>query len=322
VRRPCFPGTTYPGRVLAIPRMTFDASLHDAAVAAGAEPFVGRADEPELDDGRLSGFTLSSGDRVVGDAVIGADGATSRVAEVAGLLDPRRVLWGFAVRGYVEAAVDRPRIYFWETQPRRAFPGYGWLFPGLDGTANVGLGAGLMDNRAKASVATREFAAFQRHVGASQATTRLGGWLKMGMAGTAPARERVLLVGDAAGLVNPLQGEGISQAMRSGRAAAEAVFDNPANPAESYRAFLAESYCRFSSVAASLHQALLPRPRAVSAVGRLLTAPGIGHLIAGGWSIYWNDLLDGARPSRARTMASAAERSGRLLTAAIRTGRR
>ena len=45
----------------------------------------------------------------------------------------------------------------------------------------------------------------------------------MGLAGTTPARDRVLLVGDAAGLVNPLQGEGIAQAMDSGRAAAESI---------------------------------------------------------------------------------------------------
>ena len=45
----------------------------------------------------------------------------------------------------------------------------------------------------------------------------------MGMVGTVPAAGRVLLVGDAAGLVNPLQGEGIAQAMTSGRAAAEAI---------------------------------------------------------------------------------------------------
>ena len=45
----------------------------------------------------------------------------------------------------------------------------------------------------------------------------------MGMVGTTPAAGRVLLVGDAAGLVNPLQGEGISQAMQSGRWAAEAI---------------------------------------------------------------------------------------------------
>ena len=64
---------------------------------------------------------------------------------------------------------------------------------------------------------------------------RLGGWLKMGMVGTVPAAGRVLLVGDAAGLVNPLQGEGIAQAMTSGRAAAEAVLGSPGAGGRRYR---------------------------------------------------------------------------------------
>ena len=58
---------------------------------------------------------------------------------------------------------------------------------------------------------------------------QLGGWLKMGVVGTRPAEGRVLLVGDAAGLVNPLQGEGIAQALASGQAAARAVLDRPAD---------------------------------------------------------------------------------------------
>ncbi len=49
---------------------------------------------------------------------------------------------------------------------------------------------------------------------------RVGGWIKLGLIGTEAARGRVLLAGDAAGLVNPLQGEGIGQAMSSGHLAA------------------------------------------------------------------------------------------------------
>jgi hypothetical protein len=72
---------------------------------------------------------------------------------------------------------------------------------------------------------------------------------------------------------------------------------------------------------AAAHAALLPRPRAVSAVGRLLTAPGVGPLVAGGWSIFWNDLLDGAEPRPARTLAAAAHRVGRAATSTSRTRR-
>jgi hypothetical protein len=239
------------------------------------------------------------------------------------LVDQTRVLWGFAVRGYVDIPVAEPRIYIWEPQPRRALPGYGWLFPGGDGAANVGLGVGVLSDRSGGVEATRQFAAFVDHVadadgadggGSPRPAARLGGWLKIGMVGTMPAQGRVLLVGDAAGLVNPLQGEGISQALRSGRAAAEAVLAGPDGAAVRYRAFLRSELAPYLSVTAPAHRALLPRPRVVSAMGRVLTAPGVGAALAGGWAIYWNDLLDGARPGAARVVAGAADRLGRLAT--------
>jgi hypothetical protein len=144
----------------------------------------------------------------------------------------------------------------------------------------------------------------------------LGGWLKLGMVGTNPARGRVLLTGDAAGLVNPLQGEGISQAMGSGRAAAQAVLADPARAARSYRAYLANAYAPYHSTTAPVHGALLPRPRVVSALGRVLTAPALGSVLAPGWSIFWNDLLEGAEPTVPRAVAALAAGIGRTATAA------
>jgi menaquinone-9 beta-reductase len=320
VRLPCFPGDAYPGHTLAVPRRSFDATLHDAAVTAGAEPITGRADEPVRADADLAGFVLATGERVLADVVIGADGATSRVAEAAGLVDPDRVLWGFAVRGYAGHEVAEPHIYFWEPTPRRAFPGYGWVFPAGNGTSNVGLGVGVLADRSAGSVATRRFPEFLDHVGGS-VTGRLGGWLKLGMVGTVPAAGRVLLVGDAAGLVNPLQGEGISQALRSGRAAAEAVLAGPAQAATHYRTWLAEEFGPFLAAAAPAHAGLLPRPRTVAALTRVLTAPGLSAVIAGGWSIYWNDLLAGARPSRARTLAAVFDRVAPAVARATKGGR-
>src|SRR5918995_216981 len=312
VRLPCYPGRTYPGHALALPRADFDATLHETAIRAGAEAFVDRAAEPLLGDGGLEGFSLSTGTELRADVIIGADGASSRVAGAADLVDPRRVLWGFAVRAYVDDSVDLPHIVLWEPTPWRAFPGYGWLFPGPDGRANLGLGLGTLSNRAGAATAARELPAFVRTLrelgllrGAASAPT-LGGWLKLGMVGTNPARGRVLLPGDAAGLVNPLQGEGISQAMSSGRAAAQAALADPARAARRYRAYLANTYAPYHSTTAPAHQALLPRPRVVSAVGRVLTAPAIGSLLAPGWSIFWNDLLDGAQATVPRAVAAVA----------------
>ena len=327
VRLPCFPGRTYPGHAFALPRVEFDEALHEAAVRAGAEAFVDRAADPLWSDGELEGFSLASGMDLRADIIIGADGASSRVATGAELVDDRRVLWGFAVRAYVEEGVDLPHIVLWERAPWRAFPGYGWLFPGPDGRANLGLGLGTLSTRAGAATAARELPAFVRTLrelellGGAPIGPTLGGWLKLGMVGTNPARGRILLTGDAAGLVNPLQGEGISQAMSSGRAAAQATLADPAQAARRYRAYLASTYAPYHATTAPVHQALLPRPRIVSAVGRALTAPALGSLLAPGWSIFWNDLLDGAEPKVPRAAAAVAAGVGRTATARGRTRR-
>jgi menaquinone-9 beta-reductase len=327
VRLPCFEGRTYPGHALALPRAELDAALHDAAVADGAEPFLGRAAAPLIGDAGLEGFTLATGLELRADVVIGADGASSHVAGAADLVDPHRVLWGFAVRAYLDAPVDAPHIVLWEPSPWRAFPGYGWLFPGPDGRANLGLGLGMLSSRTAAAAAARDLPAFTDRVrslgllGAATPAPILGGWLKLGMVGTRPASGRVLLAGDAAGLVNPLQGEGISQAMGSGRAAAEAVLAGPSQAAEHYRAHIARTYAPYNTTTATAHATFLRHPWAVSAVGRLLTSPMVGSTIAGAWSIYWNDLLDGAVHRRSRTVAASAARLGRVATSRGRTRR-
>jgi hypothetical protein len=51
---------------------------------------------------------------------------------------------------------------------------------------------------------------------------------------------------------------------------------------------------------------MLTRPRLVAGAGRLLTAPGLGPLLSGGWAVYWNDLLDGAGPGWPRRTARLA----------------
>ena len=105
----------------------------------------------------------TGGGSIEADFVIGADGATSITARTAGLVDASRVLWGFAVRGYIEADVTRPVIALWNEQPRRGFPGYGWLFPGPDG-ANLGLGLGLGHTRGHGHRAQQQLDEFRSHL--------------------------------------------------------------------------------------------------------------------------------------------------------------
>ena len=211
----------------------FDATLYEAAVAAGAEPVHGRvyalaaADPTGVDRG--SGWPDGRA-LLAGDVVIGADGANSQVAAQAGLVDAAHALWGFALRSYLDAEVALPHIVLWEPDHGSCSPGYGWAFPAEGGGVNVGLGVAFRrGDRTASRQAGEQFGRFLAHLarlglpldaGPDRAANWLGGWLKMGMVGTVPARGRVLLVGDAAGMVNPLQGEGIAQAMAAGRAAA------------------------------------------------------------------------------------------------------
>jgi hypothetical protein len=66
---------------------------------------------------------------------------------------------------------------------------------------------------------------------------------------------------------------------------------------------------------------MVARPRAISAVGRILTAPVVGRALAPGWGLFWNELLAGAAPSFGRTVAALAELSGRAATARTSTRR-
>lgn len=330
VQLPCADGLTYPGHGMAVTRTVLDATLYEAALDAGAVPVFGRADEPVTVDGRFDGFRLSTGEELRADFVIGADGATSGVAAAADLVEANRVLWGFAVRAYLPQAVDLPAIVLWEPTPWHAFPGYGWVFPGEEGCANVGLGIGTLSDRQAGAKAVRALPTFVEHVrtlglladtSPPTPSRRLGGWLKMGIVGTTPAAGRVLLVGDAAGLVNPLQGEGISQAMGSGRSAGEAVLSAPGHVAERYCAALVAEHLPYHRIAAATQAALLGRPWAVAAIVRLLTIAGRRNDLGGGWAIFWNELLDGAPPGRHRTIAAAITRLAGSTTTRTATSR-
>lgn len=326
---PARAGTTYPGYAIVARRARLDHVLHELAVEAGAVPVTGRASNGLFSEGgRLSGFEVVREKeppvRLTADIVIGADGALSRVAAAAGLVNESRVLWAFAVRAYMAAAPPLPRIHFWEPSKMAGYPGYGWVFPGEEGLANVGLGVGARGDRRAGARASRDLTAFVASAGLDPSALgrTLGGWIKMGMVGTDPARDRTLLVGDAAGLVNSLQGEGIAQAMGSGRAAAEAFLAGGADGAAGiYKSALARRYAPYAATTAPVTAWMVDRPRAVAYLGRVLTAPGVGRLLSGGWALYWNDLVDGARPGGARRMARLTEVIGRSATSRLADGR-
>ncbi len=315
VRLPAYPGRTYAGHGIVVPRVVFDDALRTAALEAGAVGIRGRISDLEAGPhGTVLALLTSDGQRLSGDVIIGADGALSPVARLAGLLRPDRALWGFAVRAYVPAEVPLPLLVLHDARPWQIYPGYGWLFPGAAGQANVGIGVGLGSSR-RATPLRADLARFCERLRAAgdlapgaQPGPVIGGWLRMGGRGTPLAAGNVLLAGDAAGLINPLQGEGIGPALVSGRLAAEAVLAGPASAAGCYTEAATAAFGGYRPGAAALQAALLRRPRVTSAAVRALTAPAVSRLVAGPWSVYWNGLADGAQPRPAAWAAALVQR--------------
>jgi geranylgeranyl reductase family protein len=315
-------GGDYPAQALVIARTSLDGALHAAAVKAGAEPRRARVAELAPGEGPGVDLSLSDGRRARAAFVVGADGALSRVARTAGLLRPAHALWGFALRAYVPAEVSAPHIVLWAPRDGRPLPGYAWLFPAGPGRANLGLGVAMLDRRPHAILAGRLLPAFAADLasrGLIDPATALdglrGGWLRMGLSGCVPASERVLLAGDAAGLVNPLQGEGISEAMTSGHAAASAILERPGEAAATYRAAIRASFAGFQASAGALHAVAVARPRVRTVAARALTAPVAGRLSSPAWSVWWNDLLAGATPGIGRSSAAVLAAAARAATA-------
>jgi menaquinone-9 beta-reductase len=304
---PAFAGRAYADHGVIVPRVVFDDALRNAAITAGATPVAARivgADRGK--DGTLERVIASDGKTLRGRVVIGADGALSPIAHLAGMLDSDAALWGFAIRGYLDAEVPLPLLALLDVEPRKIFPGYGWLFPGAHGRANIGIGLALPRRQRPAAALRQDLARLRGRLEASgdlppdsQVKSITGGWLRMGGVGSRPAANNVLLIGDAAGLVNPLQGEGIAQAMISGRLAARAILADPARAGEGYAASLDERFTPFMSGASAIHVTMLQRARLTSTTARVLTTPGVRRVVAGTWALYLNGLADGSasRPS-------------------------
>ena len=194
-------------------RRGFDARLYAEAVAAGAWPLA-RARPTEIDTDRHQ-LRLSCGRRLHYGVLIGADGVNSTVGRhlFGRAHDPATI--GFALE--VEApAKSEP----WVEIDFAAAPwGYGWAFPKA-GSLTLGVG-GLY--RHNPDLRPRLAAYLRRHRADPDRLTVRGHFLPAGDFHPVPGRGAVLLVGDAAGLVDPMTGEGIGHAIASGRMAAEAA---------------------------------------------------------------------------------------------------
>ena len=165
--------------------------------------------------------------------VIGADGAESRVAPLVPGAGTARL--GVALEGELRAAVPQETCFDFAVLPE----GYGWVFPKRHGAS-----VGVFSRRSRFPSLR---GAYNDYVGGQGLADAPQDRLTGHRIPVAPRRVRghggLLLAGDAAGLADPLTGEGISFAIRSGRAAGEAALragPEPWNAAREYESALAD----------------------------------------------------------------------------------
>jgi geranylgeranyl reductase family protein len=229
----------FPGRML--DRAAFDASLVEAASAAGADVRFGCFIERVTREGEVS---LGDGNVLRAPVIIGADGPRSRAGKAIGavnreLVETRQITVPLLAP---HAATD---IFLAADIPG----GYGWLFPKRD-VANLGAGVAPHFRAKLKSIVARLHSHLGRPKTGTWSVPVLGAEILGTTGGAIPVggmlkprgrlgETRVLLAGDAAGLANPVSGAGIAAAVHSGRLAGEAAVRGDA---EAYEEELADVY--------------------------------------------------------------------------------
>ncbi|HET9261134.1 MAG TPA: geranylgeranyl reductase family protein [Acidimicrobiia bacterium] len=193
--------------------------------------------EPVIEKGMLTSVTLSNGageENVTPDVTVIADGSMNRFGRELGTQRRRDYPLGMAARGYYSSPHSEDPFLESQLDLRdsngNTMPGYGWVFPLGDGTVNVGVGL-LSTFRHWKDVNTTHMmndyvATAPEYWGLteeSRLSKPMGGKLTMSYSKSPLVGLNWLTIGDAAGAINPWNGEGISYAYETGRIAAEYI---------------------------------------------------------------------------------------------------
>jgi geranylgeranyl reductase family protein len=250
---------SYPDYGLVRTRMDFDQILAERAVAAGAKLRLNTSvTEPITDDtGRITGVVAKTPDgeaRFTAPLVVAADGNSTRLSLAMGLRKRDDRPMGVAVRRYYTS----PRhdddyleswLELWDGE--RLLPGYGWVFGVGDGTSNVGLGL-LNTSESFKNVDYRSLLKSWLvgmpeewgYVEENATGPVRGAALPMGFNRTPHYTRGLLLVGDAGGMINPFNGEGIAYALESAEMAAEVIVQALGRPTAAQRERALHDYPR------------------------------------------------------------------------------
>ncbi len=252
VRELPWPETSrFPSHGAVWPRRRLDAALIDAAQEAGAEIRWNSEALPLLEDDRVVGVTVDD-QRVLAELVVVATGAPGQVARMLGANRVADEPFGIAIRSYAESPRHADRhleaCLTLKDQQDTWVPGYGWIFPAGDGTVNIGVGALSTMKDFKKLNLNKLIESYRALV---QDDWELGPNLERPRAWRLPmsTQKRVgpgwVAVGDAAGLVNPMNGEGIDYGLESGMLASDLYVENPATVSDRYDQLVGERFDSF-----------------------------------------------------------------------------
>lgn len=223
----------FQGRV--IPRLQLDNWIYEAAKNVGAIFF---------EDTRLVNYSINEEyvlaeikqgvhtRKLKAKILAGADGSNSAVARILNGNKPAEAYQLLGLRAYYEGVngpMDRCDIFFTGDN----FPGLFWLFPTGRDTANVGsamIASTLPPNQTHVKTLLNEQIQNNKNlserIGKGKIKGKVYGWpLTFRNPKDKIINDRLLLIGDAAGLINPLSGDGIQYALLSARWAAECLFE-------------------------------------------------------------------------------------------------
>jgi geranylgeranyl reductase family protein len=217
-----------PAELAVVARRDFDEALLRAATAAGASLVAARATGVERENGAWKISTSGGGVRC--KWLLGADGANSLVRRRV-FRQFRRADLSIAAGYFVHGTSSREITVVFEHDP----PGYLWSFPRHDHLA-VGVGAQADESSSTALLALAARWIRQNVQGETIRLVRYSWPIPSLDAGAlereCPSGENWMLLGDAAGLVDPITREGIFFALASGEAAAASLAER--DPARAY----------------------------------------------------------------------------------------
>lgn len=241
----------FPNHGAVWPRHRFDTHLIDVAIEAGADVRFECEALPELEGDRVVGVR-AGGESWRAPLTVLAAGAQGAAAKLLGAERDPNEPFGLAIRAYAPTPRHAERhleaCLSLRDEHGTPVPGYGWMFPAGDGTVNIGVGAlSTMKGFKKLNLNTLldQYAAIVRE------PWGLGGYLDKPRAWRLPmscvrrSGPGWLAVGDAAGFVNPMNGEGIDYGLESGMLAVEQFLANPATAPAVYDQLVGERFDSF-----------------------------------------------------------------------------